>query len=154
MSISICLKCEWRIELTERYVAPSYHRELLEEIAKVQVYEVMTATKQPLLQCLPCLYTLPLSARSCHNALLLWAPRNEICIKKDTIVTGGVSIIDRPCLLCIGVSSKLYRRMTKEKKVKMNGKFEVTEDPFYDAPMLSSWSLHNGRGSWTKLWYH
>ena len=32
--------------------------------------------------------------------------------------------------------------MTKEKKAMLNGRFEVTEDPFYSAPMLFGWSLH------------
>ena len=59
-----------------------------------------------------------------------------------TIATGGFSITDRPCPIYISVSSKLYRRMTREKNAMLNGRFEVTEDLFYSALMLISWSLH------------
>jgi len=83
-----------------------------------------------------------LSARSYHSVLLLQAPRNEICTKNDTIASGGFSIINQPCPIFIGASSKLYKRMMRERKAMLNGRFEVTEDPFYSAPMLIGWSLH------------
>ena len=61
---------------------------------------------------------------------------NEICTKKDTIATGEFSIIDRPYLICIDVSRKMYRRMTREKKTMLNNIFEITKDPFYSSLML------------------
>jgi len=125
------------------------HRELLGKIAKVQAREVMTATKRPLLQRWLHLYTL-FSAESCHNTLLLRALRNDICTKKKTIATSEFSIIDWPRPVCIGVSSKLYRRMTREKKAMLNGRFEIMKDPFYSAPMLIGWSFMKWATLFTK----